>query len=243
MTFQQIVGSDIAELLMQGSRSDGSWELEPPTLIDFSEGGATEAPPQTGDDLLTGTCSFSPETSEKALYSYTELLLAGRKKVSDTMPNHLIVPPYGRTWTASILIQDVNTCFNSYDRIITFIQLLLTVIQLKYLYSGYKNEEWVVTGKAITDTAHANINDHCVPYMHVTPSWDLSVCPLTLTPVVPRRPWSQLWAAACGGMHFFWPAKWTAGPTPACWTGERSMVFWHMTALHAGGDWWRNAPF
>ncbi|XP_053286819.1 protein transport protein Sec16B isoform X1 [Pleuronectes platessa] len=76
----QIVGSDIAELLMQGSRSDGSWELEAPTLIDFSEGTAAEAPPQTGDDLLTGTCSFSSETSEKALHSYTELLLAGRKK-------------------------------------------------------------------------------------------------------------------------------------------------------------------
>ncbi|XP_062251437.1 protein transport protein Sec16B isoform X3 [Platichthys flesus] len=76
----QIVGSDIAELLMQGSRSDGSWEIEAPTLIDFSEGTAAEAPPQTGDDLLMGSCSFSSETSEKALHSYTELLLAGRKK-------------------------------------------------------------------------------------------------------------------------------------------------------------------
>ncbi|XP_056235430.1 protein transport protein Sec16B [Seriola aureovittata] len=77
----QIVGSDIAELLMQGSHSDGSWESEAPTLIDFNEGAIAEAPPQKGDDLLTGNwSSFSSETSEKALQSYTQLLLAGRKK-------------------------------------------------------------------------------------------------------------------------------------------------------------------
>uniref|UniRef100_UPI0037E8B80E protein transport protein Sec16B n=1 Tax=Semicossyphus pulcher TaxID=241346 RepID=UPI0037E8B80E len=77
----QIVGSDIAELLMQGSNSDGSWQSNAPTLIDFSEGTAAEAPPQKGDDLLTGDwSSFTPETSEKALQSYTQLLLAGRKK-------------------------------------------------------------------------------------------------------------------------------------------------------------------
>lgn len=80
--FQQIVGSDIAELLMQGSHSDGSWESDAPTLIDFSEGATAEAPPCKGDDLLTGNwSSFSSETSEKALQSYTHLLLAGRKKV------------------------------------------------------------------------------------------------------------------------------------------------------------------
>ncbi|KAI3369095.1 hypothetical protein L3Q82_026065 [Scortum barcoo] len=77
----QIVGSDIAELLMQGSHSDGSLESEAPTLIDFSEGTTAEAPPRKGDDLLTGNwSSFSSETSEKALQSYTKLLLAGRKK-------------------------------------------------------------------------------------------------------------------------------------------------------------------
>ncbi|XP_026160393.1 protein transport protein Sec16B isoform X2 [Mastacembelus armatus] len=77
----QIVGSDIAELLMQGSNSDGSWASEVPTLIDFSESTAAEAPPYKGDDLLTGNwSSFSSETSEKALQSYTQLLLAGRKK-------------------------------------------------------------------------------------------------------------------------------------------------------------------
>ncbi|KAM8874328.1 protein transport protein Sec16B isoform 2-T2 [Spinachia spinachia] len=77
----QIVGSDIAELLMQGSHSDGSWESDAPTLIDFSEGTTAAAPPRTGDDLLTGNwSSFSSENSKKALQSYTQLLLAGRKK-------------------------------------------------------------------------------------------------------------------------------------------------------------------
>ncbi|XP_074524754.1 protein transport protein Sec16B [Halichoeres trimaculatus] len=77
----QIVGSDIAELLMQDSRSDGTWEKAPPTLIDFSEGLTAEDPPPKGDDLLTGDeSSFNPETSAKALQSYTKLLLAGRKK-------------------------------------------------------------------------------------------------------------------------------------------------------------------
>lgn len=77
----QIVGSDIAELLMQGSNSDGSWESEAPTLIDFNENATAEAPPRKGDDLLTGNwTSFSSENSEKALQSYTKLLLAGRKK-------------------------------------------------------------------------------------------------------------------------------------------------------------------
>ncbi|XP_030289918.1 protein transport protein Sec16B isoform X2 [Sparus aurata] len=79
----QIVGSDIAELLMQGSHSDGSWASEAPTLIDFSDGTTAEAAaaPCEGDDLLTGdSSSFSSESSEKALQSYTQLLLAGRKK-------------------------------------------------------------------------------------------------------------------------------------------------------------------
>lgn len=66
---------------MQGSDSEGNWEPEAPTLIDFSEGTTTEAPPSQGDDLLTGTGSSS-EPSGKALQSYTQLLLAGRKKVS-----------------------------------------------------------------------------------------------------------------------------------------------------------------
>lgn len=68
---------------MQGSHSDGSWESEAPTLIDFSEGTTAEVPPGKADDLLTGSwSSLSPESSEKALQSYTQLLLAGRKKVS-----------------------------------------------------------------------------------------------------------------------------------------------------------------
>ncbi|KAM9849300.1 protein transport protein Sec16B [Aulostomus maculatus] len=75
----QIVGSDIAELLMQGSHSNGSWGSETPTLIDFSEGKLAEAPPCQEEDLLTGT-SIGSETSKKALQGYTQLLLAGRKK-------------------------------------------------------------------------------------------------------------------------------------------------------------------
>lgn len=79
-----MVGSDLAELLVQGSQSDGSWE--PSTagaLIDFSEGSTSEVPPLRGDDLLTGSCSnFQP--SEGALQRYTQLLLAGRKKVPDS---------------------------------------------------------------------------------------------------------------------------------------------------------------
>lgn len=81
---QQIVGSDIAELLVQGSHPDGSWESDAAAaaLIDFSEGSTSEAPPVKGDDLLTGSGSSS-ETSQKALQRYTQLLLAGRKKVPD----------------------------------------------------------------------------------------------------------------------------------------------------------------
>lgn len=76
----QMVGSDLAELLVQGSQSDGSWQPSAATaLIDFSEGSTSEVPPLRGDDLLTGSCSdFQP--SEGALQRYTQLLLAGRKK-------------------------------------------------------------------------------------------------------------------------------------------------------------------
>ncbi|KAM4548273.1 protein transport protein Sec16B isoform 2-T5 [Odontesthes bonariensis] len=77
----QIVGSDIAELLMHDSYSDGNWESVAPTLIDFNEDITAAAPSSKGDDLLTGDpSSFNSECSQKALESYTELLLAGRKK-------------------------------------------------------------------------------------------------------------------------------------------------------------------
>lgn len=67
---------------MQDSRSDESWGSDAPTLIDFSEPAAFAAPPAKGDDLLTGhLSSFRCESPEKALQSYTDLLLAGRKKV------------------------------------------------------------------------------------------------------------------------------------------------------------------
>ncbi|XP_012705676.2 protein transport protein Sec16B [Fundulus heteroclitus] len=76
----QIVGSDIAELLMQDSHSDGSWKPDVPTLIDFDEHPAAELPPAKGDDLLTGDPNSFGGSPEKALQSYTQLLLAGRKK-------------------------------------------------------------------------------------------------------------------------------------------------------------------
>lgn len=82
ISYQQIVGSDIAELLMQDSNSDGSWKPDVPTLIDFDEPPAAEALPAKGNDLLTGDPSgLSCESPEKALQGYTQLLLAGRKKV------------------------------------------------------------------------------------------------------------------------------------------------------------------
>ncbi|KAJ0065401.1 hypothetical protein NL108_009528 [Boleophthalmus pectinirostris] len=75
----QIVGSDIAELLVQSSRGVGGGQSDSASLIDFSEGSVAEAPPSEGeDDLLTGLCSS--ESAQKALKSYTQLLLAGRKK-------------------------------------------------------------------------------------------------------------------------------------------------------------------
>lgn len=67
---------------MQDSHSDGNWKPDVPTLIDFDEHPAAEAPPAGGDDLLTGDPSSSgAERPERALHSYTQLLLAGRKKV------------------------------------------------------------------------------------------------------------------------------------------------------------------
>lgn len=82
LLFQQVVGSDIAELLMQDSHSNEGEGADGPTLIDFSEPATVVAPPAEGDDLLTGDLSsFSCESPEKALQSYTDLLLAGRKKV------------------------------------------------------------------------------------------------------------------------------------------------------------------
>uniref|UniRef100_A0A1A8JAL6 Protein transport protein sec16 n=1 Tax=Nothobranchius kuhntae TaxID=321403 RepID=A0A1A8JAL6_NOTKU len=77
----QMVGSDIAELLVQDFRSNGNGGSDAPTLIDFNEPASTVAPPTGGGDLLTGDLSsFRSESPEKALQSYTQLLLGGRKK-------------------------------------------------------------------------------------------------------------------------------------------------------------------
>ncbi|KAF7203837.1 protein transport protein Sec16B [Nothobranchius furzeri] len=77
----QMAGSDIAELLVQDFRSNGNGGSDAPTLIDFNEPASTVAPPTGGGDLLTGDLSsFRSESPEKALQSYTQLLLGGRKK-------------------------------------------------------------------------------------------------------------------------------------------------------------------
>jgi len=90
VSLQQIVGSDIAELLLQSpSASEGRSDSQAPMLIDFSEGPAPDPvePCVPGDDLLTGppTCGASsgPQSDRRALQKYTALLLAGRKKVND----------------------------------------------------------------------------------------------------------------------------------------------------------------
>lgn len=76
---------------MQDSHLDASWESDADTLIDFSEGAAAEAPPRKGDDLLTGDSGgLSSGSSAKALQSYTQLLLAGRKKVFKAQKHHLL---------------------------------------------------------------------------------------------------------------------------------------------------------
>ncbi|XP_056459502.1 protein transport protein Sec16B isoform X1 [Gadus chalcogrammus] len=78
----QIVGSDIAELLLQNPSSEERPDSRAPMLIDFSEGPApVTVPCVVGDDLLTGTATHSSaESSKVALDKYTSLLLAGRKK-------------------------------------------------------------------------------------------------------------------------------------------------------------------
>ncbi|KAM9386051.1 protein transport protein Sec16B isoform 1-T1 [Pholidichthys leucotaenia] len=77
----QTVGSDIAELLMQGSPSTEDRPADAQTLINFD--GETSPPPppppDDGEDLLTGS-RRSSETSERNLQRYTKLLLHGRKK-------------------------------------------------------------------------------------------------------------------------------------------------------------------
>ncbi|CAL8255523.1 unnamed protein product [Merluccius merluccius] len=78
----QIVGSDIAELLLQNPSTEGKSDSQAPMLIDFNEGPAPETEPcVAGDDLLTGSATVSgAESSRQALQKYTTLLLAGRKK-------------------------------------------------------------------------------------------------------------------------------------------------------------------
>ncbi|TMS20835.1 Protein transport protein Sec16B [Larimichthys crocea] len=145
----QIVGSDIAELLMQGSHSDGSWESDTPTLIDFSDGTTAEGPPRKeDDDLLTGNwSSFSSESSVKALQSYTKLLLAGRKK--EALESAMSSGLWGHAFflASKMDSRSYTTVLNRFTGELTASDPLQTIFQL---LSGrvpavtvcYGNEKW-----------------------------------------------------------------------------------------------------
>lgn len=84
---QRFVGSDIAELLLRGSRSFGASDRDGEqsdlgSLIDLNETPKTETESFNALDLLTGNPLSNEETSEKNIQEYTKLLLAGRKKVT-----------------------------------------------------------------------------------------------------------------------------------------------------------------
>ncbi|KAI5628348.1 protein transport protein Sec16B isoform X1 [Silurus asotus] len=81
----RIVGSDIAELLLRGSRSVGTFDGDAEqsdvgSLIDLNESPKSELESYNSSDLLTGNPLSNEETSEENLQNYTKLLLAGRKK-------------------------------------------------------------------------------------------------------------------------------------------------------------------
>ncbi|KAI4897780.1 hypothetical protein NFI96_034149, partial [Prochilodus magdalenae] len=82
----RIVGSDIAELLVRGSRSSqgvcegDSERSDVGSLIDLSETPTPETESLNASDLLTGNPLTEEQTSEQNLQNYTKLLLAGRKK-------------------------------------------------------------------------------------------------------------------------------------------------------------------
>lgn len=83
---QSIVGSDIAELLTRGSRDPGKCDGEVgpsdvPSLIDLSEDPTPETEMLEGPDLLTGAPAQTTKPVDEVLQKYTQLLLAGRKKV------------------------------------------------------------------------------------------------------------------------------------------------------------------
>lgn len=84
---QRIVGSDIAELLLQGSRSVGACDEDGKqsdvgSLIDLNETPSSEMESFNTSDFLTGNVLSNEETSEQSIQNYTKLLLAGRKKVT-----------------------------------------------------------------------------------------------------------------------------------------------------------------
>ncbi|KAI5109280.1 protein transport protein Sec16B isoform X2 [Silurus meridionalis] len=81
----RIVGSDIAELLLRGSRSVGTFDgdgeqSDVGSLIDLNESPKSESESYNSLDLLTGNPLSNEENSKENLQNYTKLLLAGRKK-------------------------------------------------------------------------------------------------------------------------------------------------------------------
>lgn len=85
---KRIVGSDIAELLVRGSRSVGTCDgdgtqQDEGSLIDLSETSIPETESLNASDLLTGKALTNEETSNQNIQNYTKLLLAGRKKVME----------------------------------------------------------------------------------------------------------------------------------------------------------------
>uniref|UniRef100_A0A4W4DZA7 Protein transport protein sec16 n=1 Tax=Electrophorus electricus TaxID=8005 RepID=A0A4W4DZA7_ELEEL len=77
----RIVGSDIAELLMQGSQSFiDEKDKNKQSLIDLSETPTPETDSLNAADLLTGSRRTTEEVSAQDLQKYTKFLLEGRKK-------------------------------------------------------------------------------------------------------------------------------------------------------------------
>lgn len=100
---QRIVGSDIAELLLQGSRSVGACDEDGKqsdvgSLIDLNETPSSEMESFNTSDFLTGNVLSNEETSEQSIQNYTKLLLAGRKKVTVLLLALIVLSgPFGVT--------------------------------------------------------------------------------------------------------------------------------------------------
>ncbi|CAL8309479.1 unnamed protein product [Lota lota] len=128
----QIVGSDIAELLLQNPSTEERSDSRAPMLIDFSEGLAPYTEPcVVGDDHLTGSATHSSaQSSKEALQKYTALLLAGRKKeaLESAMNSEL--------WGHALFLaskmdnRSYTTVLNRFTGQLTFSDPLQTLFQL-----------------------------------------------------------------------------------------------------------------